>query len=207
MNVYTIDKMSDQELVSAIIGLPPDSEACVRLASAMASEGWLSGLALSEVAREVGSVGGRRLQRLEASVELGRRALAARAARTTETITCAEDAARVVRPLLVGQEREHMLALALNTKNRLKRIIEISIGSGNASIVHPVPLFRELLAVSAASFVLVHNHPSQDPQPSACDLQLCRRITKCADLMGCECLDFLVIGGDEHVSLRDQGMM
>ena len=81
MSIYTIDKMSDIELVATVLGLRADSEACARLAGVMVSDGWLSGSPLTEVAREVGSIGNRRLARLEASVELGRRALAARASR------------------------------------------------------------------------------------------------------------------------------
>lgn len=207
MSIYTIDKMSDRELVATVLGLPADSEACVRLATAMASEGWLSGLPLSQVAREVGSVGDRRLQRLEASVELGKRTLAARAARRGTVVSAPEDAARIIRPLVTGQDREHFYALALNTKNQLLKVIEVSIGSLNASIVHPRELFREAISLSAASVVVAHGHPSGDPTPSGADIQLTRRLVKAGDVLGIEVLDHVVIGGDEHASLRDLGLM
>ncbi|KAF0209033.1 MAG: DNA repair protein [Actinobacteria bacterium] len=207
MKYATVDRQSDVELVATILGKKTNDEACTRFATVLATDGWMSGSPLSEVAREYGSVGPRSLAKIEAAVELGRRTLAARAARKTETISTPEDVAAVVRPLLVGQDREHFMALALDTKNHLKKVIEVSIGSTSASIVHPVPLFKELVAVAASSFVVVHNHPSGDPTPSGADIQLCRRIVKCADVMGCELLDFCVIGGDSHASLRELGLM
>lgn len=210
MSVYTLDKMSDPELVAAVIGLPADSEACVRLAIAMTTDGWLRGQPLTEIAREVGSVGDRRLQRLEAGVELGRRALAARAVRGGTTVSTPEDVVRVVGPLVVGEDREHFYVLALNTKNRLLKVIEASVGSLNASICHPREIFREAVAVSAASVVVCHNHPSGNGDgatPSGADIQLTRRLVKAGDVLGIEVLDHVVIGGDEHSSLRDLGLM
>lgn len=207
MKYATIDRLSDVELVAMVLGRTSPDEAVMRLATVLAVDGWTGGAPLADVAREYRTVGPKTVARLEAAVELGRRTLAARAARQADTISTPEDVVRVIKPLLVGQDREHFMALALDTKNHLKKVIEVSIGSTSASIVHPVPLFKELVGVSASSFVVVHNHPSGDPTPSGADVQLCRRIVKCADLMGCECLDFIVLGGDEHASLREMSLM
>lgn len=207
MTVYTLDKTSDHELIAMVLGLRPDNEAAGRIASLMASEGYLSGSSLSEIARECSSVGPRRIQRLEASVELGRRALAARAARQAETISTPEDVVRVVEPLLVGRDKEHFYALALSTRNHLLKLIEVSVGSLNASIVHPRELFKEAVMVSAASVVVCHGHPSGDSTPSGADIQLTRRLVKAGDVLGIEVLDHVVIGGDEHASLRELGLM
>jgi len=78
-----------------------------------------------------------------------------------------DDVVRLCALQLRGSDREHFWALALNTKNQLLRTIEVSVGSLNASIVHPRELFKEAVKVSAASVVVVHNHPSGDPTPSA----------------------------------------
>lgn len=209
MSVYTVGQMSDIELVATVLGVAPEKEVCGRIATAMTSEGWLSGAPLVEVASESGSVGERRIARLEASVELGRRALAARASRKGTVISTPEDAAAVIRPLVAGQDREHFYALALNTKNMLLKVIEVSVGSLNASIVHPRELFREAIAVSAASIVVivVHNHPSGDPSPSGADIQLTRRLVEAGNVLGIEVLDHVVIGGDGHCSLRDMSLM
>ncbi len=205
--IYTVDKLSDHELVALVLGLRPDDEAAGRLASAMSSDGWLSGVPLMQVARECGSVGNRRLARLEASVELGRRALAARAARKGAVVSTPENVVDIVKPLLVGKDREHFLALALNTKNMLLKVIEVSVGSLNASIVHPRELMREAISVSAASIVVCHCHPSGDPTPSGADIQLTRRLVKAGDVIGIEVLDHVVVGGGEFASMRDLGLM
>lgn len=145
--------------------------------------------------------------RLLACVEMSRRAGARRTA-PISTIATPEDVVALCEPQLRGLDREHFWTLALNTKNRLLRIIEVSVGSLNASIVHPRELFKEAVRVSAASVIVVHNHPSGDPTPSGADIQLTRRIVKAGDVLGIEVLDHVVIGdGGEHASLRDLGLM
>jgi DNA repair protein RadC len=87
-------------------------------------------------------------------------------------------------------------------------MVEVSVGSLNASIVHPRELFRDAVRASAAAVVVVHNHPSGDPTPSGADIQLTRRLVKAGDVLGIEVLDHVVIGdGGEHASLRDMGLM
>lgn len=207
MQYATIDRLSDSELVAVVLGRQVGDEAVTRLATVLTVDGWLGGAPLAEVAREYGSVGPKSVAKLEAAIELGRRALAARATRQADVVSTPEDVVRVVRPLLAGRDREHFLALALNTKNRLLRVIEVSVGSLNASIVHPRELFKECVQVSAASVVVVHCHPSGDPSPSGADIQLTRRLVKAGDVLGIEVLDHVVVGGDEHASLRELGLV
>lgn len=206
MSLYTVDRMSDIELVAAVLGLSPTEEVCARVASAMATEGWLHRGQLTNVVRESG-VGDKRLARLEASVELGRRTLAARAARKGMVVSTPEDVVRIVKPLLTGKDRETFLCLALNTKNHLLKVIEVSIGSLAASVVHPRELFRECVANSAASCCLAHQHPSSDPTPSGADVSLTRRLVSAGSVLGIEVLDHVILGGDGHSSLRDLGLM
>jgi DNA repair protein RadC len=152
----------------------------------------------------VGPVGAARLL---GSLELSRRAVLPASAQRP-FVSRPEDVVRLCGPQLRGCDREHFWALALNTKNQLIRIIEVSVGSLNASIVHPRELFKEAVKVSAASVVVVHNHPSGDPTPSGADIQLTRRLVKAGDVLGIEVLDHVVVGdGGEHASLRDLGLM
>lgn len=209
MKYATIDRLSDVELVATILGRQTHDAAVTRLATVLAVDGWIGGAPLAEIAREYGNVGPKSLAKLEAAVELGRRTLAARAARQAQTISTPEDVVAIVKPLLVGRDREHFLVLALNTKNRLLKIIEASVGSLSASICHPREIFKEAVVVSAASVVIVHNHPSGNggATPSGADIQLTRRLVKAGDVLGIEVLDHVVLAGDEHASLRDLGLM
>jgi DNA repair protein RadC len=208
----TTDRLSDVELVATILGRRAGDEAVTRLATVLTVDGWTGGAPLAEVAREYGSVGPRSLAKLECAIELGRRTLTARAARRAATISTPEDAVALVKPMLVGRNREHFLAIALSTRNSVLRVIEVSIGSLNASIVHPRELFKECVMVSAASVVILHNHPSGNGDgagatPSGADLSLTRRLVKAGDVLGIEVLDHIVLCGDEFVSLRDSGQM
>ena len=78
----------------------------------------------------------------------------------------------------------------------------ISIGSLNASIVHPREVLKPAIENSAASIILVHNHPSGDPTPSREDTEFTKRMAKCGELIGIQHLDHLVIGDGSYVSLR-----
>jgi DNA repair protein RadC len=145
--------------------------------------------------------------RLLAAVEMGRR-VGTRPSEARQSVSTPEDVVALCNPRMRGLDREHFWTLALNTKNRLLRVIEVSVGSLNASIVHPRELFRDAVRLSAASVIVVHNHPSGDPTPSGADIQLTRRIVKAGDVLGIEVLDHVVIGdGGEHASLRDLGLM
>jgi DNA repair protein RadC len=142
-----------------------------------------------------------------ACLEMSRRA-ASWGSASRPTISTPEDVVALCGAQLRGADREHFWALALNTRNQLVKIVEVSVGSLNASIVHPRELFRDAVRVSAASIVVVHNHPSGDPTPSGADIQLTRRLVKAGDVVGIDVLDHVVIGdGGEFASLRDLGLM
>lgn len=152
----------------------------------------------------VGPVGAARLL---ACLELARRASAWPPCERP-VVSTPEDVVALCSTQLRGLDREHFWALVLSTKNRLLRMVEVSVGSLNASIVHPRELFKEAVRVSAASVVVVHNHPSGDPTPSGADLQLTRRLAKAGEVLGIELLDHIVIGdGGAHVSMRHMGVL
>jgi len=113
----------------------------------------------------------------------------------------------VLRELMYEADREIFCCLHLSTKNRLISWEMVSMGSLNASIVHPRELFKGALLANAASVVVVHNHPSGDPTPSGADIQLTRRLAKAGDVLGIEVLDHVIFGEGEVLSLRDKGMM
>ena len=95
------------------------------------------------------------------------------------------------------------MVLLLNARHELQSRETVSIGTLNASIVHPREVFRPAILQSAASLVLVHNHPSGDPEPSDEDLGITKRLVQAGELIGIGVLDH-VIGGARHdeLSLR-----
>lgn len=103
--------------------------------------------------------------------------------------------------------KEHLVALYLNARNQLIRKETISVGTLNASLVHPREVFKPAIDHLAASIIIAHNHPSGDKEPSESDLALTRRLAEAGRLMGIELLDHLIITQNDFKSLSDSGLM
>jgi len=199
------ERLTDEGLVAVLMGQGTGVGAQALLREHPIPDGFWRVCAEDLIALD--GVGPAAAARLLACLEISRRAATWRCS-DRPTISTPEDVVELCGPQLRGLDREHFWALALNTKNRLLKMVEVSVGSLNASIVHPRELFKDAVKVSAASIVVVHNHPSGDPTPSGADIQLTRRLVKSGDVLGIEVLDHVVIGdGGEHASLRDLGLM
>jgi DNA repair protein RadC len=122
-------------------------------------------------------------------------------------VTSPEDAAQLVRPFLVGRDREHCLLVCLDTKHRLLRVATISIGTVDHTFMSPREVFREALLSGASAVFLAHNHPSGDATPSAQDRQVTRRLAEAGSTLGVQLLDHLVVGDPDWVSLAREGVV
>ncbi|HET7224328.1 MAG TPA: DNA repair protein RadC, partial [Candidatus Eisenbacteria bacterium] len=152
----------------------------------------------------VPGVGPARGAALVAAFELGRRA--AESGTPSAIIRGPEDVLSQVRDL-VRARKEHFVVLLLNARHELQSRETVSIGSLNASIVHPREVFQPAIVHSAASVVLVHNHPSGDPEPSEEDLEITRRLTGVGELVGIGVLDHVIVAHRGVVSLRARELM
>ena len=94
--------------------------------------------------------------------------------------------------------------LLLDTKHRVMRTSIVSIGSLDASVVHPREVFREATTAGASAIVLFHNHPSGDPAPSDDDVVLTERLVRAGDLMGIVVLDHVIVAESRFYSMRQQ---
>lgn len=141
-----------------------------------------------------------------AAVELGRR-LAIKAAEHVEVVQNPEDAACYAMPRFRYEQREHFSVMLLNTKNHILGLKDISIGSLQASVVHPREVFRAAIEYAAASMILFHNHPSGDPSPSREDIAVTKRLVKAGTIMDVPVLDHIILGDNRYISLREKGML
>lgn len=116
-----------------------------------------------------------------------------------------DDVVALVGRKLRVQSREHFVVLLLNARHECLAVETVSIGSLNASIVHPREVFRPAVIASAASIIVAHNHPSGDPEPSEEDLAITRRLAQAGELLGIGLLDHVVIADRGAVSLRERG--
>ena len=104
-------------------------------------------------------------------------------------------------------DREHFIVLALDGKGRVLALEEVSVGTLTASLVHPREVLKMLVLLNAASFVVVHNHPSGDPTPSPEDVSLTSRLRAASDLLGIRLLDHVVLGAGSYLSFADTGRL
>lgn len=154
--------------------------------------------------RSVRGIGFAGACRLAAAFELGKRF-----SRETRSnggkIRTPGDIAQLFVDEMTHYDREHFKAALLNTKNQLLKVVTVSIGSLNASIVHPREILKPAISSSAASIILVHNHPTGDPTPSKEDIEFTNRFAKCGELIGIELLDHVIIGAGTYRSLKEGG--
>jgi DNA repair protein RadC len=102
-------------------------------------------------------------------------------------------------------ECECMIVLMLNTRRRVKGHQFISIGTMDTILVHPREVFRCAIVAAAAAIVLIHNHPSGEPQPSEADIKVTRDLIRAGQLLKIEVIDHVIIGNSAHSSLRELG--
>lgn len=112
-----------------------------------------------------------------------------------------------IRKIIGDDDREVLLVLCLNMKNKIIAVHRCHVGSINASIVHPREVFKSAILNNAASIVMAHNHPSFDPTPSNEDIQVTKRIVEAGSILGVELLDHIIVGNEEGVSLKQKGYM
>jgi DNA repair protein RadC len=145
-----------------------------------------------------------------AGIELGRRvenaknkgSLRKKINSTQDAIEyCEERFSRVI----ADASREEFHIVTLDIKNQVIDSHKISVGTLDASLVHPREVFRPAIKDSAASILLVHNHPSGDPTPSREDQAVTRRLEEAGKTIGINVLDHIVLGSFRSVSIRDLG--
>ena len=145
-----------------------------------------------------------RAARWEAVVELVRRFLSEEAP-TGPSFRSAADVFARYRYLIADSPVEVFLAVLLDVKNRRMDDVRVSTGILNGSLIHPREVFAPALRERAASVLLVHNHPSGDPSPSAEDREATRRLRSAGGIVGIAVLDHVIIGDGSFYSFREEG--
>lgn len=203
-----VKALSDAELLAILLRTGTKNMPVNRLAEQLLAKYELSGLG-SISPQELSKTSGIGLVKavtVKAAIELGCR-MSQKAPSERPVIRNPRDAADLMMPELRYQTKEHFVALLLSTKNHVIARAMISVGSLNASIVHPRELFREAISYSAASIILVHNHPSGDPTPSQEDIALTKQLVEAGELLNISILDHVIIGDGKYVSFKEKGII
>lgn len=141
-----------------------------------------------------------------AGIELGRRIAELSESKTLTKISGSEDAIlfcqRRFARLATDTKQEEFHIVTLDTKNQVIDTHQITVGTLDASLVHPREVFRAAIKDAASSIILVHNHPSGDPTPSKEDHAVTNRLTECGKTLGIDVLDHIIIGHPRSVSIH-----
>jgi DNA repair protein RadC len=119
----------------------------------------------------------------------------------------AEDVYAAFRQRFETLDREMFAVVLLDGKNQVIGFNVVSVGSLTAALVHPREVFKPAILANAAAIILVHNHPSGDPEPSAEDRAITARLKEAGELLGIRVLDHVVIGDGRHVSFADEQLL
>ena len=204
-----VEALSAQEILAVILGRGVAGESVMVTAQRLLSQfGNLKGIASASVEElsQVKGIGPAKASQIKAAFELSSRLEGYSEAEDKPIVKTPEDVVSLVRGKLKGKKREHFLAILLDTRNRLIRVSEISIGSLDTSIVHPREVFKEAISASATSVIFVHNHPSGDPGASEDDIKLTKRLTEVGEIVGIDVLDHIIIGDKNYLSLKREGL-
>ncbi|MEM2555188.1 MAG: DNA repair protein RadC [Nitrososphaerota archaeon] len=204
---YGESALSLQELLQIILRTGNKGESVVTLAQKLLVHfGNLQKLKEASI-EELMSIKGIELAKavqIKAVLELGRRAEIT-LERKQKKIISPQDVFKLMKSKLKDYSKEHFYIISLNSRNTI--ISEISIGTLNASLVHPREVFAETIRQRANSIILVHNHPSGDPTPSKDDIKITKKLKEAGKILGIEVLDHIIITRNSYLSFKNKNLI
>jgi DNA repair protein RadC len=202
------DALSVPELLAILIRTGTARQSAVDVGKALLKEfGSVEGIYRASIKDlcHVKGLGEAKAIEIKAALELGAR-LKLSDGSERPTVNSPDDAARLVLDEMSMFEQEHVRLLILDARNRVLDAPDVYVGSVHTAQVRVGELLKPAVRANASSIVLVHNHPSGDPSPSAADVALTKSVREAAKLLDIDFPDHVVIGGGRHVSMREHGM-
>lgn len=203
------EKLSDAELIAILLGSGTGKVTAVDVAKRLLIEykelNLLSERSIGELKRMKG-IGSVKAVKLMAAFEIGRR-IASGGNIKKEKIVSPENVADYYTPLMKHLKKEVFKIVLLDSSNQIIKDVEISKGSLNANVVHPREVFKEAVSESAASIILIHNHPSGNAQPSEDDIAVTKKLVEAGKIMGILVCDHIIIGDGEYKSFANLGLI
>jgi DNA repair protein RadC len=196
--------LSDRELVAAVIGSGMAGRDVNRVAADINRRLQQKGPSFScDDLTTIPGVGPKKACQMVAAFELARRH---HVKADTDRITCPDDVMPLVHHL-IPKKQEHFICITLNGAGELIEQRTITVGLLNHSPVHPREVFADAITDRAASVILVHNHPSGNPEPSSQDLAITRQLKEAGEILGIRVQDHLIVSARGRTSLRERGLL
>jgi len=206
---YGPEALSNREILAILLRTGLKGENVLEFAERLLTEaGGLSGLARLTVHEltQLHGLGSAKAAEIKAALELGRRSVSSDPL-ARPVVNSPQDIAHLVMEEMRYLDREHFRVVSLSTKNHVLGISSISVGSLNSSLVHPRECFKEAIRRNSNAIILLHNHPSGDPNPSREDIDVTRRLSDGGQILGIEVLDHVIIGDNRYISLKERGIL
>jgi DNA repair protein RadC len=200
--------LSIQELLQIILGRGVAGESVATISQKLLSQfGSLQRLAEASIEElsSIKGIGSAKAAQIKAVFEIGRRHSTQAPVYKSKELNDPEKVYQLIKSKLKDHTREHFYIIILNSRNH--SVAEISVGSLNASIVHPREVFSEAIKNKAASVIFAHNHPSGDTEPSEDDLVITKRLVESGKILGIEVIDHIIAAKNSFLSFKEKNLL
>lgn len=205
MQRFGVSALSNCELLSIILSTGTKKKSVVSLSNEILLKsgglGGLMDLGINEF-KSIEGIGEVKAGKLLAIVEIAKR-LNMMPNEQKILLNKPERVFHFIKDKYVGEKRECVYCISLDSKNQLIQTDLISIGTVNFSVAHPREIFQYAIKNSAVSIILVHNHPSGDLEPSMDDINLTRRVEKSGNIIGIKLVDHIIVSKANYYSLKE----
>lgn len=201
-----VDNLSIQELLALVIERGRVGKNALTLAQDLLSHfGNLAKIkeATLEELQDIEGIGKATACKLKAAFKLGEKS-EVKNKRYGQKIETAEDIYDLLKNELKDKKKEHIKVVSLDSRNEVIDIEGAAVGTLNGNLAHPREVFSKAIRNSAASIILVHNHPSGDPEPSQSDIKITKDMLEAGKVIGINMVDHVIIGDGEHFSFKDE---
>mgnify|MGYP001176812012 CR=1 FL=1 len=205
-----VQSLSDAELIAILLRTGTKGKNVIQIAQSLISKyGNLNILSMQTIdaIKKFPGIGKDKAATLIAAFEISRRADAQKKWFSNKKITSPSDVAEVFIPLLRDEVKEKFYVLCLNSANKIIKNELISVGNLNSSVVHAREVFKVAIENNSANIILLHNHPSGNPEPSREDISLTKKLVEAGRLLEIQVFDHIIIAGNNYTSLVEKRLV
>jgi DNA repair protein RadC len=202
--------LSNAELLAIVIGSGSGDQTAVELSKTILNSvsnnlAELATMSIAELMKFKG-IGEAKASNIVAVMELGRRRRLAGEQKNNRIIS-SRDAFEIILPIIGDLKHEELWIITLKNGNNFHRTLCVSEGGIGNTVADPKKIFRLALENNAAGILICHNHPSGNPKPSNCDIQLTIRCVEAGKSINMPVMDHIIVANDTYFSFGDQGML
>jgi DNA repair protein RadC len=202
--------LTDAELIAILLRTGKKGTSVLEISRELIkSDGNLAVLATKTVdsLQKVSGIGKDKAATLAAAFELSRRILSQQKWLSNKKVTSPQEIADIFIPLLRDDNKEKFIVVCLSSSNKIIKHETISIGNLNSSVVHPREIFKVAIDCASASIILIHNHPSGNPEPSNEDIRITKKIVESGKILDIPVFDHLIIAGETYTSFVEKRLI